>query len=295
MNYKFTKPSLLTEALTHASFNTGTGSLERLEFLGDSILDYIIVIEMYHYDLSHIQMHLLRTALVNADFLAWVCMEWSVEQEETNLITPLDRGIPITQTTKRIKLPLYRFMRHTSPPLAAVQLVTAKRHSSLRSEIAAAIKTGTHYPWALLSKLQAHKFYSDIIESLLAAVWIDSGSFETCKEMVERMGILPYMRRIIKERVHVWHPKEELGVWADTERVKYVLEWESRLGEEGEDEEEEEEMKERGYVCTVFVGERDVVRVDGGVSKEEVKTKAAERAIAILKMEKETRVDKGHM
>jgi dsRNA-specific ribonuclease len=294
INYKFTKPSLLTEALTHASFNTGAGSLERFEFLGDSILDYIIVTEMYPYNLSHIQMHLLRTALVNADFLAWVCMEWWVGQEETSLITPLDQGIPITQTTEMIKLPLHRFMRHTSPPLAAVQVDTAKRHSSLRNEIAAAIETGIHYPWALLAKLQAHKFYSDIIESLLAAVWIDSGSFETCKEMVERMGILPYMRRILKDGVHVWHPKEELGVWADTERVKYVLEREMIVGDGSEDE-EEEETKEAGYVCTVFVGEREVVRVDGGVSKEEVKTKAAQRAIAILKTEKEVRVDKGYM
>jgi len=30
----------------------------------------------------------------------------------------------------------------------------------------------------LLARLEALKFYSDIVESLLGAVWIDSGSFD---------------------------------------------------------------------------------------------------------------------
>jgi len=84
MGYQFKKKSLLVEALTHASFrNSGSSSFERLEFLGDSILDNIIVTAMYgqNIELSHIQMHRIRTALVNADFLAFMCMEWSFEQE----------------------------------------------------------------------------------------------------------------------------------------------------------------------------------------------------------------------
>jgi len=73
----FTKKALLLEAFTHASCNSGSQSLERLEFLGDSLLDNIIVKAMYSVEpeLSHFQMHLLRTALVNADFLAFICMD----------------------------------------------------------------------------------------------------------------------------------------------------------------------------------------------------------------------------
>jgi hypothetical protein len=57
----------------------------------------------------------------------------------------------------------------------------------------------------------------------------------------------------------------ERGILADTESVRYVIS--SPIGET-------EECRE--YLCAVFVGEAQVVEVDGGVSLEEIKTKAAE-------------------
>jgi hypothetical protein len=87
------------------------------------------------------------------------------------------------------------------------------------------------------------------------------------------MGILKYFRRILNDNVHVWHPKEELGMVADTESVRYVVSF--RKGNEmGEG---------REYVCEVFVGDVLVVEMAGGVNKEEVKTKAAEAAVRVLK------------
>jgi hypothetical protein len=41
--------------------------------------------------------------------------------------------------------------------------------------------------------------------------------------------------------------------------------------------------KGKEYVCEVFVGDVLVVEMGGGVNKEEVKTKAAEAALQILK------------
>lgn len=199
IGYTFSKKALLTEAMTHASCNAGHSSLERCEFLGDSILDYIVVIAMQEHNLSHVQMHLLRTALVNADFLAFICMEWSIGQEIIELITPAHTSLPIERNTKTVQAPLWRFMRHTSPTVAEVQTSTLKRYAELRDGIKRAIEHGTHYPWALLARLQAQKFYSDLVESLLGAVWIDSGSFDTCREIVERMGILDYLRRILAQ------------------------------------------------------------------------------------------------
>jgi len=52
---------------------------------------------------------------------------------------------------------------------------------------------------------------------------------------------------------------------ADTEAVRYVIS--SRVKDIDET---------REFLCTVFVGDAQVVEVDGGVSQEEVKTKAAE-------------------
>lgn len=285
LGYKFTKPSLLIEALTHASYisNTSNCSLERLEYLGDAILDNIIVSEMYPHNLSHMQMHLLRTAMVNADFLAWICLEWSIELESTFIPSSTLRTV-----SKSEKWPVWRFLRHSSPSLSKAQQATSKCHASLREEINTAIESGTNYPWALLSKLDAMKFFSDMIESLIGAIWIDSyssspplasnshtdtdnHSFETVKKVLEKMGMMKYMRRILAEGVHILHPKEELGMLADSETVKYVIE--SRKGAEGGIE----------YLCAIWVGKERVCGVEGGVGKVEVKTKAAERAVEIMK------------
>lgn len=284
IGYAFKKKALLVESMTHASYKgAASGSLERFEFLGDAILDYIVVTAMYgqEVELSHIQMHHLRTSLVNADFLAFMCMEWSIEREITDLefdTSDLDEGRSpkIKEKVKKVSLPLWRFLRHMSPRLGAVQLATSIRHAELRGAILELLERGTRYPWALLARLQAQKFFSDMVESLLGAIWIDSGSFETCTEVVERMGILPYFRRILKDDVHIMHPKEELGMLADTESVRYVIS--SRSGDVNED---------REYLCTVFVGDVEIVEVCGGVGPEEVKTKAAEMAVKILKARKE--------
>ena len=278
IGYTFKKKALLIEAMTHASYKSGSQSLERLEFLGDAVLDYVVVNAMFQEaELSHVEMHHLRTSLVNADYLAFVCMEWSIDQPTINLEPDAsdldDKGFPkFKERVDKVPMPLWRFLRHGSPRLGAEQQVTAARHAALRDSIMEAFETGSHYPWALLARLKAQKFFSDMVESLLGAIWIDSGSFETCATVVERMGILPYFRRILKDKVETLHPKEELGMLADSEAVKYVIS--SRIGdlEEG-----------REYLCTVFVGEAQIVEVDGGVSSEEVKTKAAELAVKTLK------------
>jgi len=177
IGYNFNKKSLLVEAMSHASYTIGSSSYERSEFLGDSILDFIVVEALRTCgELSHIQMHLLRTALVNADFLAFLCMEWAIEQERIDLINTDSEEI--TRERKSINMPLWRFMRHQSPVVSEVQVMTVKRHAALRGEIISAMETGRRYPWALLARLQAMKFYSDLVESLLGAIWIDSGSLE---------------------------------------------------------------------------------------------------------------------
>jgi len=216
IGYTFKKKALLVEAMTHASYKNGSQSLERFEFLGDAVLDYIVVNAMFQEaELSHVEMHHLRTSLVNGDYLAFICMEWSIEKEVIDLEpdpSDLDKdGLPkYKERPRKISLPLWCFLRHGSPRLGADQQEASDRHGELRGSILEAFERGTHYPWALLARLKAQKFFSDMVESLLGAIWIDSGSFETCAEVVERMGILKYFRRILKDAVETLHPKEAL-------------------------------------------------------------------------------------
>jgi dsRNA-specific ribonuclease len=282
VGYQFNKKSLLIQAMTHASCGSGAGSLERLEFLGDGILDRIITTTLFEQEppLSHFQMHVIRSALVNADFLGFTCMEWATTQGKTEVVETChvgegdEAGPSFQAVSSRTPLPLWRFLRHHSPKLGTEQVATSKRHAELRGQINAAIEMGSRYPWALLARLLAPKFYSDIAESLLGAVWVDSGSWGACRDLLERMGILPYLRRIVGEGVQAWHPKEELGALADTQPVRYVIE-QQRTGRT--------EDNEREFVCSVYIGEQVVASVGGGVSAEEVQTRAAETAVGTLR------------
>ncbi len=48
LGYSFREPSFLLQAVTHCSYaqNKATHSMERLEFLGDAVLDYLVTVHL---------------------------------------------------------------------------------------------------------------------------------------------------------------------------------------------------------------------------------------------------------
>ncbi|KUI57727.1 Dicer-like protein 2 [Cytospora mali] len=286
IGYEFREKSLLVEAMTHASFNVPgtTACLDRLEFIGDSILDYIVVQELYAINepapLENWEMHLLRTAVVNGDILGFLVMEWSLSTTRFDVVFEDNSddgkiygkpGSPELRPTETPQ-PLWSFMRYSSNELTVEREVTCKRHAELRAPILEAVRSGTHYPWALLAQLHAQKFFSDLFEALVGAIWVDSGSFDACAAFLERSGVLTYLRRMLRDRVHVLHPKEELGRLANSEVVGYEVR--EVPGEEGDG--------ARGYACRVTIGEREVVEVGGAKFREEAKVRAATEAVRVL-------------
>ncbi|KAK5989300.1 Dicer-like protein 2 [Cladobotryum mycophilum] len=276
IGYKFQKKALLIESMTHASYiaDTGKRSLERLEFLGDAILDNIIVTKVFASkpSLPHHRMHTLKTAMVNGDFIAFMTMEHRLRVSESVVVTDAESTTKVT--TQDTYMYLWEFMRHSSISIGLEQKETKNRHMRMRDSILELMKHGNRYPWDLLAHLQPKKFYSDLFEALLGAVWIDSGSIDTCKEVVRRFGMLDYLDRIMRDEVHCLHPKEHLGMLAATESVAYILDARDRSNGEKE------------HLCKVIVGKRVVVEVDDGVNREEVKTKAAQAAVEVLLAEK---------
>ena len=77
-----------------------------------------------------------------------------------------------------------------SPKLGAAQVTTMQPHVDIRDGNISAMEHRIHYRLALLAYLQAPKFFSDIIESFLGTVRVDSGSFNVCRGVMERLGIL---------------------------------------------------------------------------------------------------------
>jgi dsRNA-specific ribonuclease len=286
IGYTFQRKSILVEAFTHSSYlsTQATGCLERLEFIGDAVLDYVVVQGLRSAGLSHIDMHLMKTCLVNADFLAFLALEWRTISLFPSYDTTIEDGETVITTGSPTETPLWRFMRHNVIELAAEGLAAERRHASVRADISQALEAGEAYPWALLARLRAPKFLSDVVEALIGAIWVDSGDFAAVERVLERTGLATYLTRLVSGGVRALHPKEELGHLADTERVEYVVETvtvedgPAPLG--GLSAEVE-------FGCTVVVGRRKVVTVRGGVGRDEVRTKAADAAVEILRAERE--------
>lgn len=75
LDYSFNNPDLLAEALTHRSVSAHNN--ERLEFLGDSILNFVIADALFRQrpDLREGDLSRLRASLVNGDTLAEIARE----------------------------------------------------------------------------------------------------------------------------------------------------------------------------------------------------------------------------
>ena len=70
LGHAFNRPDLLTRALTHRSYNQAHN--ERLEFLGDSVLNCVVAAHLYdtHPDLPEGELSRMRANLVNQQSLA---------------------------------------------------------------------------------------------------------------------------------------------------------------------------------------------------------------------------------
>ncbi|KAL8695165.1 MAG: hypothetical protein Q9218_000333 [Villophora microphyllina] len=278
IGYDFGCKSLPLEALTHSSYigSNVTTSYDRLEFLGDVCLDIIVSTTSFKHEpaIATHGLHLIRTAVVNADFLAFLCLTLSISVPRTDVVTGTTRD-QISLSSSMVPVHIWSFLRHASPAIRKAQVECTRRYEMLSDQILALLHHGDHIPWALLTRLDAPKFYSDIIESVVGAIYIDShGSLVACENFLEKLGVMSYLRRLLEGSVALYHPKEELGQVADTETVKYEV---SR---------EADADGERRLACKVWLGQREVVMVGDGVSQIEVETRAADEALMILKAER---------
>ncbi len=78
LGYTFNDEAILRQALTHRSF--GKDNYERLEFVGDGVLDYVIALSLYtlYPELPEGKLSKVRAALVNQDSLAEIAIKLDV-------------------------------------------------------------------------------------------------------------------------------------------------------------------------------------------------------------------------
>ncbi|KAE9404030.1 P-loop containing nucleoside triphosphate hydrolase protein [Gymnopus androsaceus JB14] len=309
IGYTFLRPILLLEALTHPSCQDDHGgtissiSYERMEFLGDAVLDMVVSDFLFHaqgkdgtpkeYSPGH--MFLRKSALVNSHILAFVCLKSKMEvwAKMPKAYALNDSGDDIGNSKKqryrgeqKIVLEeeqhtvhLYKCLLHSSPRILEDQHLTYGRFVKRESEIVHALEEERMFPWAALTRMQAPKFFSDMVESILGAVYLDSeGNLDVVKEVMRSLGLYQILERVVREDVDVLHPVSRLSLWASKQKPEAKkITYDYR--------------KEKGRVsCGILLDgvELEGSRVDdierGKASQEEVRLAAAEEAIRKLKL-----------
>ncbi|KAF2219956.1 hypothetical protein BDZ85DRAFT_267874 [Elsinoe ampelina] len=280
VGHTFKSPALLVEAITHASIpfhaaSTETGmSYERLEFLGDAVLDLVIVPKLYAHSLPlrHNEMHSYHEAVVNGMFLGYCCMSYHVEQEHAGVVRSGER-FDVAATHRDVHL--HDFIR------AGGELLTARQKAldsfeTHRYSVEWALEQGVEYPWADLAAMDPPKFFSDIVESILGAIYIDTrGNVAACEDFLEKLGVLHYLRLMLERKTIVLNPKERLGIAAVEKSVEYV----------------KTAMDKEGWNCTVKIGGIEVGTAGPCVTYKEAELRAALDAIEALDRRTDTPLD----
>ncbi|KAH9978359.1 P-loop containing nucleoside triphosphate hydrolase protein [Russula compacta] len=278
LGYTFRRKAVAVEALAHVSYQSDveTISYERMEFLGDAVLDMLVTDYLYHAPgktYSPGGMHEIKTAVVNAHFLGLLCLRASTKRPVSMPTWTRDDGVTVVEETQHVHL--YRCLLHSSMQVLNDQQATFTRFERPggRDDIEAALKEARAFPWSALTALQAPKFLSDMFESLLGAVYLDSlGNLDVVRNVLRRLGHWEVLERIVERDVDVRHPVSRLSIWAGKNHEKVKCGTTRR--------------NENRVSCSVIWDKYEVTKVEdewrGRVSQEGVRFAAAEKAIALL-------------
>ena len=75
------------------------------------------------------------------------------------------------------------------------------------------LEHGHDRPWTMLRKLRFRRIYGDMVKSVIAAIYLDSGqNLDACESFVRRLGLLHYCERMINEHLYLRnHPPRPEG------------------------------------------------------------------------------------
>lgn len=121
----------------------------------------------------HGSMSQIKAALINADLLAFLCLEVSSMQDTVHIQQEGERAF--YEVHEEEKLELWKFMRRHGREITEVQQACVERHQ-WRRDIERCLRYDRFYPFALLAQLDAERFFSDIIESVFGAIFVGTGS-----------------------------------------------------------------------------------------------------------------------
>ncbi|EXJ69623.1 uncharacterized protein A1O5_07659 [Cladophialophora psammophila CBS 110553] len=276
IGYSFVSKALLAQALTQSNLGgNASSSYDRLEFLGDAVLDHIVKPKLFYtsLQLDPDQMTCRRHALVSHAALAFFALQVShtrtIFDVQTNHLT---KQTVTQEKTETVYLPDYiRRIGNREAPLQ--RRATLAAYQEVRSSVIESFEIGKKFPWRELSRLAAPKCYSDVVESILGAVFVDSqGDLTACEAVLEKMGYMKLVHRFATELdIDARHPEALLH-----EAVPNcgLVAQERKKAATGE--------ASRSWRCKVMVEGKRIAHVKGASCKEEAYCRAAEKALEVV-------------
>ena len=162
----------------------------------------------------------IKVALVNARLLGFLYLDLRRDKMHRTVQTDCRGQIKEMKGIREVHLATS--MRAASAQVAAAQDYNQERYALHRNSIRKQIDSGKRYPWEELLRLRPVKFYSDLVESILGAIFVDAGrSLLPCVAFIERLGLQEHMDRLIQEEVDVRHPRERLQCLARERKPTY--------------------------------------------------------------------------
>lgn len=276
VGYKFKHQTLLVEAITHPSCESTSPSYQRLEFLGDALLDMVVLDELFS-DPKHllpIDMHLYKSSVVNGNLLTFLSLGCSIDVESPKVEQLRGSKISFEVTTEKRKVNLWEFVDLSHPEMAKARTKCVELYENgLRDRVQAVLDTDMFYPWTDLASFEAetdgkNKLFADILEAVIGAVFVDSGGdFESVKPLIERFGMLKVLRRLTRDGVNVKHPVNRLAETVARAHKGAVLYIERIVNKE--------------YVCSAWVDEKELATARSSC-RMEAKARAAENSLRVL-------------
>ena len=330
LGHTFDCRPLLLEALTHPSYVSASPSpsYQRLEFLGDAVLDYLVTRVIFDSSsrLSPARMTSIRKAAVNSHLLAFLALRAATYVPYIEFSPPTTENQTPTLIASTARRTLLDFLRRgqAQPELAEQVHAVRERFAAIEPAVSSALRDSNVYPWVLLTSLCAPKLVSDLVESTLGALAVDSrGDLGPCKAWLETLGMLPWLRRVLSEdmQIEVMHPKETVGILASRLDNESKLRYETSSGPVldgvdgdeavaeptqgcpddpiarllGKPTESRRQANHSRWTCRIMLGERKII-VANGIDKNTAIVASAEKGAPILRAElhakKSTDIDK---
>ena len=271
VGYKFRRPFLLLEALTHPSCENDhlTQSYQRLEFLGDAALDMIIASQLLQHGRkkSPGEMSRIKAAMANGHLLGFFCLEFACANQCSTVLEASRNNFNVTKEVQEVHL--WQFMRCHSEAVRNRRCESVTRFQKLGSSVRRQMKYGLTYPWLELTVMRPEKFFSDIMESLLGSLYVDSrGSLNECTAFLERIGMIAYLQRLIDKDVDVVHPRTKLDWKTGSRTIDCKV---TKMCRDG--------VK---YSCAIIIDDQAFLQTDGCDTSDEAIVSAAQTALEKL-------------